>query len=261
MNKHVSLALNLSDGFLNRPVKSFMGMRFFLNGLEVKPILKTDGWCIFINLPQKTHELRIESRAFAPYVLQFTIENPAEDSLEVYHTLAPTEKYLFGRRVVTATLRVAYQKAPLVGETVYIAGAAEKPLKLAQDKAAAGDRQYNLFSEKPVQLLNLPGQYLVEDGAKTEVLSLVQKEEDGSFLAAEPLQFEHSRGAAFVPVQAYLAGENGQFFFASKDGGKADLFWQSPAGYLKHALDMEKPVKLIDFAAGGKKHGVSDGTR
>lgn len=258
MNKHVSLALNLSDGFLNRPVKSFSGIHFTLDGLEAKPVLKTEGWCIFINMPIGTHTLRVTSHAFATYVLEFEITDSELDSLEVYHTLAPTKGYLFGRRVFHGDVTAMMKKQPLAEASLYITGEKSKALKLAQDTVQPGERQFHLFSEQPVQLLNLPGQYLIADGEKTEVLSLVQLEEDGRYLAAEPMRFTHARGAVLLPVQEYLTDTSGGFFLAQKDSGKAVAYWLSPEGYLQANIDLEQTPVTAVFRAGGKKNVNTD---
>lgn len=240
MFKHVSYALNLRDGFKGKPIATAANLTFTLDGQSIQPICKEDGWCIFIDLPKGEMEFCMEARQFAPFRRKLDIQDPATFYLEEYVTLEPTREYPFGRVVKQADVTMLHKGKPLVEQMVYIVpDRKEQPLKLAQDGVEAGFTELKLFSAKKPGLLALPGHFLVEDGARSEVVTLAEAGEAGAFMLAAPLVHPHSRGAAFKRVAGYRTDGQGRFFLALADTADFTAYWEGPKGFMRMAATLD----------------------
>lgn len=61
---HVSLALNLLDGFSGRPLKPAQ-VRLFLDEEPCRPVHKEGGWFVLVNLAAGEHALRVEGEGIS----------------------------------------------------------------------------------------------------------------------------------------------------------------------------------------------------
>jgi len=255
MIKHVSLALHLRDGFRGKPIESIAGIHFTINGAPVQPIFKDDGWCVFIDLPKGEQELLLTARRFSPWKYTFTIDDAAAFYREEYVTLEPTREYPFGMAVSQATAVFLVKRTPLREQEVYIAAAsAEQPLKLAQDGVKTGFCAINLFSTKKPGLLGLPDQFLIDDGEKSEVVTLSHNK-DAEFLLAAPLRHAHARGVAFRRVRRYRTDAEGKVFLAMPQACEFTAYCQGAKGFAqaKASLADAKDGELkIVFERGDK---------
>ena len=258
MIKHVSLAVNLRDGFRERVIQSGVSLSFLLDGEPVQPIRKEDGWCVFIDLCRGEHSLRIESREFAPYRLFFHIESPDTFYREEYVTLEPTPAYPFGRAVQQATVTFTKEGRLLANQQVFFTSARKQPLKLAQDGASAGLEKLKLFSPQKPASLGLPGRFLVDDGAKSEVVTILEGQAEGGFLLGTPLRHPHNRGAAFRQIREYRTDGQGGIFLAMDDLSGLTAYLENGEKFLWAQMPEEgvEGSLCIDFK-GGKKHGLS----
>lgn len=256
MIKHVSLALNLRDGFLGRPIESAAGLNFTFAGEPIAPIFKEGGWCIFIDLPRGKYELKLAARDYVRACWALEIEAPETYYREEYATLFPSRTYPFGGRGAAGEVCFSEKGKPLAYAEVYIAPR-EQPLKLAQDGAAAGHTALKLFSAQRAGLLMLPDRFMIDDGAKSELVTLLPGEKEGEFRLEEPLRHPHSRGAAFQRVRRYAADSEGAIFLALQESAftayrESGKGYRMAEGNLKDCKDGRMTLKFM-----GGKHGVS----
>ncbi|MDL2217588.1 hypothetical protein LJC27_02910 [Christensenellaceae bacterium OttesenSCG-928-M15] len=217
MNKHVSLALHLRDGYKNRPIAGIAALRFTLDGENMIPVFKEGGWCIFINLEAGEHTLQVSSRSYFPLQLTFTLQN-AQDYHEQYHTLSPTAAYPFGKRVDAANVTILRKKVPLANEDVMVLIKAEQPLKIAQDGLKGAGTEARLYTAKKMGVYLLPALYFIDDKAKSEWVSITGAQDDVYSFGA-PLKYPHERGCALFRVRLQRTDEEGKLFllFEEKD--------------------------------------------
>ncbi len=254
MIKHVSLALNLRDGFRGRPIGSGAGLSFTLDGQDIRPIFKDDGWCVFIDLPGGDYALELNSRWYAPRKWNLCVDDPKTFYLEEYVTLEPTRSYPFGRMVRQADVAFFHMGRPLADQALYlVSDRAESPLKLAQDGVKGGFTALKLFSPRKPELLALPDRFLVDDGAKSEIVTLSHAGADGEFTVGAPLRHAHARGVAFKRVREYRTGADGAIFLAFTEADGFTAYWESPKGFVSASAALGGAVEgrlAVDFGKG-----------
>lgn len=222
---HVSVALNLLDGFTGRPLKPAQ-VRVFLDGEPVRAVYKEGGWFVLVNLAPGMHALRVEGEGFQPE--ERTVQGGAACE-EIVLRLLPAPSYRFGRRVTTLTVRLPEGQREA---GVYALGGERYALRLAQDDAAPGDRKLRLFSSEKAALLPVPGLFYLEDGDQGELVSL-RAAEGMNFSLETPLQRAHRRGCLLRPASACRANAAGEIFLAVEEGETIGLLVEKD-GVLHH---------------------------
>jgi hypothetical protein len=232
MIKRISAVLNLSDGFTKRPLSGNASVRVQLDGRAFVPIYKPGGWFVFINLPPGEHELAIFSPKFLPQKLRFTLEDGMSGYVERYLRLKPSPQYPYGRGVQTMRIRVRASGKPCAGVSLLLAGGPGEVLKIAEDGAEKGREKLKLFAASWQRAAAyLPGHFLIEDGAKSEVCALRECDPDGVCTLGLPLENAHKRGAALTTVDEYISDENGELFLALNEDETPHFLYASRGAY------------------------------
>ena len=194
IHRRVSAVLQLRDGFLGRPVEG-NGARCQVDGAACRPQAKAGGYLVWTDLSEGMHRLTVCLPGFQPEEIAAEIrENRVWEGCA---SLKPGVGYPYGRGAVSICLTIEQDGTPLADTEVWIAGAGEAPLKIAQDKAAAGAQQLRLFSKASVSVLPVPGIFLVDD-KKPELVQL-QAIEQGEGTLATPLAVSTHEDAACCP--------------------------------------------------------------
>lgn len=238
----VSAAFLLRDAFTGMTLTGNSATLCLLDGRPLRrPIWKKDGYLILTDLAPGDHELRITRLGYREETVPLTVEEGAhiEDTI----ALKPGTGYRFPRETVRVSLRILQKKSPAAGGQVWLGLQPRTRLKLAQDKAEAGEAEARLFCDGNPSQLPIPGHFLVMDQKAPELIYLRSlRGETGLF--ALPLASAHGRGTEFVPVESYGLDEagrvqvllrqpgtltgfcGGQVFTAELAAGEQDLAWE-----------------------------------
>ena len=237
IHRRVSAVLQLRDGFLGRPVEG-NGARCQVDGAACRPQAKAAGiWCGQTCL--RDAPLTVCLPGFQPEEIAAEIrENRVWEGCA---SLKPGVGYPYGRGAVSICLTIEQDGTPLADTEVWIAGAGEAPLKIAQDKAAAGAQQLRLFSKASVSVLPVPGIFLVDD-KKPELVQL-QAIEQGEGTLATPLAVSHARGRGLLPAQRYRTDAQGQIHVLLRSAVRLAVFYQNKVQYAEWQTD-ENSVTL-----------------
>lgn len=226
IHRRVSAVLQLRDGFLGRPVEG-NGARCQVDGAAYRPQAKPGGYLVWTDLPEGAHQLTVCLPGFQPE--EITAEIRENQMWEGCASLKPGVGYPYGRGAVSVCLMIEQDGAPLADTEVWIAVAGEAPLKIAQDKAAAGAQQMRLFSKASVGALPVPGIFLVDD-KKPELVQL-QAIEQGEGTLAAPLAVSHARGRGLLPAQRYRTDAQGQIHVLLRSAVRLAVFHQNKVQY------------------------------
>ena len=231
---HVSLALNLLDGFSGRPLKPAQ-VRLFLDEEPCRPVYKEGGWFVLVNLAAGEHALRVEGEGFQAEERRVQGGQAYE---EMALRLLPAPSYRFGRRVTTLTLCLADRDGrPLPGRRLYALEGERRALRLAQDDAQPGALQLRLFSaEKPARL-PVPGLFFLEDGEGSELVEL-RLAQGMAFQLQAPLARAHRRGCLLRPARACAADEKGELFLVAEEEGPLGLLLEEAGGFHREELEL-----------------------
>ena len=238
IHRRVSAVLQLRDGFLGRPVEG-NGARCQVDGAACRPQAKAGGYLVWTDLSEGMHRLTVCLPGFQPEEIAAEIrENRVWEGCA---SLKPGVGYPYGRGAVSICLTIEQDGTPLADTEVWIAGAGEAPLKIAQDKAAAGAQQLRLFSKASVSVLPVPGIFLVDD-KKPELVQL-QAIEQGEGTLATPLAVSHARGRGLLPAQRYRTDAQGQIHVLLRSAVRLAVFYQNKVQYAEWQTD-ENSVTL-----------------
>ena len=196
---HASAVCRVLDGYTGREIVP-SALLCALDGVPCRPVGKEGGYLVLTNLSHGLHRLSLRCRGYQEEWVEFEADS-GTCRFEV--TMKPGPAYPFRQTVTRLMLTVSGGNAPAAGRTVWLAAPGPE-LKLAQTKAQAGDKQFRLYCKGTA----VPGVYLLEDGADSEIVSL-QSLEGETGLLSEPLQKDHGRGKRFLPAQRYHTGEDG----------------------------------------------------
>lgn len=216
IRRTVSAAFLLRDGFTGAVLTGPSATRCLLDGRPLRqPIWKKEGYLILADLAPGEHVLRLSRRGYRDEELTIRVEDGV--TIEDTISLKPGAGYRFPRETVRVSLTVRRGKKS-GGEALWLGVQPRTRLKLAQDKAEAGDTEARLFCEGSAALLPIPGHFLMQDAKAPEMVylrSLVK--ETGEF--SPPLAFAHSRGTELVPMQLYQPEESGTVVLLLREPG------------------------------------------
>lgn len=204
---HVNAVLRVLDGFTGRPL-SPSALHCTVDGRTVHPIAKEGGYYVLTGLSSGEHQVALQGSRYLDEHL--TIRGGEEAPKSVLVTMKPGADYPFGAAVTWLTLRVESGKRPLPGRRVWIA--AHNPLaelRIAQDAVHAGDEGGRLFFSACAKALSLPRDFLLLDGAHSEICRVEELAELEVSRFAAPLRFDHKRSCRLYPSQVYTADETG----------------------------------------------------
>ncbi|MCD8331766.1 MAG: hypothetical protein LUB63_04445 [Oscillospiraceae bacterium] len=230
---HVSAVFQVRDGFSGRIVEGSQ-LRCVLDGAGVRPVIKPGGYLVFTNLPEGDHRLALQSDKFQKELVDFTVTQ--DGSWEGYVALKPAQRYFFRCAVTRLHLTAQRGNSPLRGQSLWLTPPGAPECRVAQTKVGCGCTQLRLYCKTPA-LLPLPGPMLIDDGADSEVVPLLQLTGETGHLASA-LKWEHSRSKAVLPAQAYRADDEGQIFAAFPASGTVLVYLEG--------MGEAKRLNLID---------------
>lgn len=204
---HINAVLRVLDGFTGRPLTP-SSLRFTVDGRIVHPTVKDGGYYILTDLSSGEHRVVLQGLRYLDECL--TIQGGEEKPQNILVTMKPGADYPFGAAVTWLNLRVEGSKRPLPGKRVWIA--AKNPLaelKIAQDAIHAGDKGGRLFFSASAKAISLPRDFMLIDGARSEICRVEELEELTESRFAAPLCFDHKRSCCLYPAQLYTADDAG----------------------------------------------------
>lgn len=217
IRRTASAAFLLRDGFTGAVLTGGPATRCLLDGRPLRqPIWKKDGYLVLVDLAPGEHVLRLSRNGYRDEELTIPVRDGAtvEDTI----SLKPGAGYRFPRGTVRVSLTVVRGKKDVGGERLWLGLRPRTRLKLAQEKAEAGDAQARLFCDGSAAQLPIPGHFLINDTKAPELVylrSLVN--EAGEF--SPPLTLPHSRGTELFPVQPYQTDESGMVQLLVREPG------------------------------------------
>ncbi len=206
IRRTVSAVFLLRDGFTGRALNGNTAC-CRLDGAPLrKPVWKPGGYLVLTDLLPGPHSLRVTGTGYQDEAVSFVISEgkPMTDTV----TLKPGLGYPFPAETVNVRLLLRRGELPAAGEQLWLGILPRTRLKLAQDKAEAGDASIHLYCDGNASGLPVPGHFLMLDRKKPELVYLHSvSEETGRF--TEPLAFPHPRGTELIPMQTYVTDEKG----------------------------------------------------
>lgn len=241
IRRHVSAALLVRDGFTGRVFPTGSGTLCTVDGQRYTPVWKDGGYLVLTDLPAGEHTVKLRRHGY----LEETLTVPAADgrAWEGWAALRPGPGYAFPAGTAWVTLRLLEKKKPLAGAEVWLAPDGGGRLKLAQDRAKAGDRELRLFCSGPESLLPVPGDFLIADQKNPETAAL-EYMQGGRAELARPLAYGHGRGKELMFAQRYRTGADGQLSCVLRQSGKLWVLW---AGRLSE-LDIQPGENRLDVS-------------
>lgn len=219
IHTRMSAALAVRDGYTGKAITQST-VRCWLDGQPHIPQYRRGGYLVFVNLPDGEHELLLKGGYFQDERLTFTCgEKPFERNV----TLKPAPNYPFYSAVTQLAATLKEKGKPVAGRVLWVAAkAASEEIKLAQDLAGAGDTSLKLYFRGAAEG-RFPRNYLIADGKKSEIVP-ISGAQDALASLDMPLKYEHKRGVALYPAQAYLTGENGQILAFFREAVPVEVF-------------------------------------
>ena len=207
IRRTVTAAFLMRDGFSGRVLSDASSTRCLLDGRPLRrPVWKREGYLVLTDLAPGEHELTIRRAGYREETVTVLAAEgkPAEDTI----SLKPGEGYRFPQGTVRISLTLRRGQDAAAGQQVWLGTVPRSRLKLAQEKAEAGDEEAHLFCEGNPATLPVPGHFLLVSGKEPELVYLRSlREEKGRFYP--PLTLSHPRGTELIPMQAYVADAMG----------------------------------------------------
>ena len=228
METHASIIFQIVDRLRRRPLLA-PEVRILVNGQPVRPLYKSGGYFIFTDMPAGEASFEIVSPVFQKEVISAAIPEAGNGYILRHLLMNPSEAYPFESSVATISGRMLEKKNPLAGRQFHvIPGDGGEVMKIAEDKAEAGNCHIKLFITVPERQLYFPGLYIIKDReeAKREVCLITGRgDQEGSFTLEKGMKYSHARGTSLVGVIECTTTADGKFFTALQDlkAGKANL--------------------------------------
>ena len=201
---HASAVFHVRDGYTGQPLEG-AGLVCTLDDAPVRPLAKTGGHLVLLDLPHGPHRLALRGAGYQEEWVDF-FAGPGTQEVEV--TMKPGAGYPFRERVTRLTLTVLDGEEPAQGVQLWLAAPSRWDLKIAQTRAEAGADRFRLYCKGP-QAAVPSGAYLLADGTDSEIVQLRELEEEMGLLAA-PLRRPHRRSRPLLPAQRYHTDPQGR---------------------------------------------------
>ncbi len=216
IRRTVSAALLLRDAFTGQTFSSGSSMHCLLDGRPLqRPIWKREGYLVLTDLAPGEHVLRVCRSGYRDELIRFTAEDgaPLEDTI----SLKPGKGYRFPPETVRVSLSLLRGGKPAPCERLWLGQQLRSRLRLAQEKAEAGDELVRVFCEGNVSQLPIPGHFLLTD--KTPELVYLRSVHGETAAFAPALTLAHVRGTQFVPMQSYETDDTGMLQVLLREPG------------------------------------------
>ena len=201
---HASAVFHVRDGYTGAPLEG-SGLLCTLDGSPVRPLAKTGGCLVLLNLPHGPHRLALRGTGYQEEWVDFQA-GPGTPELAV--TMKPGAGYPFRGDITCLELTVLEHGQPAQGRQLWLAAPARWDLKIAQTKAEARTDQFRLYCKGPQSAVPA-GAYLIADEKNSEIVFLRGLEEEMGTLSA-PLLHDHRRSCPLLPAQRYHTDQNGR---------------------------------------------------
>ena len=207
IRRTASAVFLLRDGFTGVTLTDGPATFCLVDGRPLRrPIWKKDGYLVLTDLASGEHVLQLKRSGYRDETVTLQVRDG--DTIEDTISLKPGAGYRFPRETVRVSLALMRGKDPAAGERIWLGVVPSQRLKLAQEKAEAGDDEAHLFCEGNPALLPVPGHFLMMDKTAPELVYLRSlRGETAEFFP--PLERDHGRGTEFVPMQTYEADAHG----------------------------------------------------
>ena len=231
IQRMVSAALLLRDGFTLNILPDTSGTSCTLDGMRYRPVMKSDGYMVLTDLSPGRHTLSIrrkgyqEERIVLNTILGYTIEELVD--------LKPGAAYPFPGETARVTMNLTSGKTVQNNARIFMGMPLRTKLKLAQAKNAKKTDTIRVFCQGARQWLPVPGYYLTADEDGGEILFVRNLEDETAFLE-KAISLSHGRGTELVPVQPYLTNEDGCVHAIFRNAG--DLYTFCDGKWKKHPL-------------------------
>lgn len=239
MLKQVSCVLKLCDSAQNRPLSASQ-VQIFLDGMQVRPLYKTGGYFVLIDLREGVHHIAIHASQFQSDELDVTVDHSRgfDERLDVVNVmLNPNESHPAAASGVSVRGRFAGGKT-----TVFYVARSRAQLKIAEDGAQTGRQRIKLFCGGVVRL---PSLFQICDKAQDQREFVMINAADGDeYLLGSPLRFAHRRSTELLPMVKYVSGADGSFFAVLPSGYRADASGKIEVEMLAETDGGLKSVKL-----------------
>ncbi len=211
----------LRDGFTGQTLTDGGATRCLLDGRPLRrPLWKREGYLVLTDLAPGEHVLQLSRRGYRDELVPIRAAEgvTTEDTV----SLKPGPGYLFPRETVRVKLRFIREQGA-AGVRVWLGLPLRTRLRLAQERAEAGDGHIRLFCEGNPALLPVPGHFLLADGKTPELVYLRSLRGETAELLP-PLEKAHGRGAELIPMQPYDADEAGEVQVLLREPGMLTLY-------------------------------------
>ena len=235
MIKRVSCVFRLVDSVLGSPLTANQA-ELTLNGEAVRPVYKTGGYFVLIDLPEGEYRIGIRSALFQPdeIPVRVSYEKPFDERRDVISLMMnPSPRHPAAHTGVTVTGRLEKGRG-----TVFYMARNTGGFKIAEDMAAAGNQSIKLFAHSGRTTLPVVCLINDKDPQKAEMAELIASEGDSFHLAA-PLRVGHKRSTELIPMIRFRSGEDGRFFV------------KLPAGYSTRDEEGKLLLRLFIPSEGG----------
>jgi len=233
---HVDAVFSVYDGFTGRAVAP-PKVRVMLDGLAFRPEYREGRYLVFMNLEPGSHTLVLSAAHFSDETVSFEVRSGGRVERAV--SLKPGKTYPFAGKTTRLDAIVTVKGKPHISDLVYLAADAGPEVKIAQDLVQAGENELKLYIRSGNAGLKIPGEYLLADGANSEICMLTDVD-DGEGKLAQPLAAEHKRGKALFHCQSYRTDGEGAF----------TAYFQKPCEIHAVLSGRSKPVSH-ELSAGG----------
>ena len=218
----VAAAFLMRDGFTGNVLADASGTRCLLDGQPLRrPIWKKEGYLVLTDLAPGEHRLTVSRTGYREETVTVLAAEgePVEDTV----SLKPGRGYHFPQGTVRVSLTLRRGREAAAGQQLWLGTVPRSRLKLAQEKAEAGEAEARIFCDGNPALLPIPGHFLMADGKGPELAYLRSlREETGRFYP--PLKLSHLRGTELIPMQAYLSDEAGRVQVLLREPGRLTGF-------------------------------------
>ena len=215
-----SAVLAVRDGFSQKAI-SASSVQCFVDGQRFHPQFRQGGYLVFINLSEGEHEILLRGAYYQEE--RITIVTGRKGWVERGVTLKPSADYPFRQRVTRLIVSQAGISSAAGGLLWVAAGNRLTELRLAQDEVKKGEQSLRLYFYGSPEG-RFPGNYLLLDGKKSEVVSLADLDGAQTGRLESPLLYPHKRGVLFLPAQPYPADREGKVRVYFREPGEVHLF-------------------------------------